>query len=584
MGQHRSDRRTRGVSKGPIIALVSVIVIVLGVVGWFQLRDRASSEGTAAAGTCVEGDAMLDVAADPGIAEPVRELAARFTETLPVVRDHCVSVTVHDASSAAVTEALAAAPDGPWNAELGPAPALWIPASSTAVDRVAGAGVVDGSPKPIASSPVVVAAPEQLALALTAAGTGWADLPALQSGTDSLDGIGLGGWGGLRLALPTGPGSAATGAVLDAVAAATANVGAGPLDETQANSPQVVTAVSALATGSNAIDAAPATIPDAIAVLAGLPDPASGPVHAVPASEQQLYAAGDDAHGLVAFAPAGATPVLDHPAAILATPWVDETLSRAAAQFVDFVRQPEQAQHLVDAGFRVGDRTPPATDRTPMPSPGQVLAPATGPAATRLAQTFASPVVPQATTILLDVSGSMGYADGAGTRLSNTVDALSARIAALPDASDVGLWVYSRGLDGSKPYLVEVPTGPLADGDRRQRIGTALQSLSPATATSTYTSVIAAHAGAVDGFVDGRPNSVLLVTDGPNDDTSTGMQPLMQALAGAAHPVRVDVISIGENSDQATLQSMADRTGGTLIAVPSTQGPALGDAFAQTLS
>jgi len=50
MGQHRSDRRTRGVSKGPIIALVSVLVLVLGVVGWFQLRDRASSEGTAAAG------------------------------------------------------------------------------------------------------------------------------------------------------------------------------------------------------------------------------------------------------------------------------------------------------------------------------------------------------------------------------------------------------------------------------------------------------------------------------------------------------------------------------------------------------
>ncbi|WFR71177.1 hypothetical protein P9209_18130 [Prescottella defluvii] len=45
----------------------------------------------------------------------------------------------------------------------------------------------------------------------------------------------------------------------------------------------------------------------------------------------------------------------------------------------------------------------------------------------------------------------------------------------------------------------------------------------------------------------------------------------------------MDVISIGENSDQSTLQSMADQSGGTLVAVPSTQGPALGDAFERML-
>ncbi len=346
-----------------------------------------------------------------------------------------MSVTVYDAPTAAVTEALAAAPDGPWQEDLGPAPALWIPASGTAIDRLAGAGVVDGSPKPLASSPVVVVAPEDLAAALTASGTG-AEPPALQSGKDSLDGIGLRGWSGLKLALPAGPDSAAA---LDAVAAATANAGTGPLDETQAASPQVVAAVGALANGSKAIDAAPATTADAVELLAGRSDPASAPVHAVPATEQQLYAAGDDARGLVAYAPAGATPVLDHPATILATPW---STRRAAVQ-------PHSSSTSCGSrigttvrgrGFRVGDRTPAATDRTPMPELGQVLTPATGPAATRLAQTFANPAVPQATTILLDVSGSMGYTDGDGTRLSNTVDALSARIAALPASSDVGLW------------------------------------------------------------------------------------------------------------------------------------------------
>ncbi|WP_433604274.1 substrate-binding domain-containing protein [Prescottella agglutinans] len=582
MGQHRSDRRTRGVSKGPIIALVSVIVLVLGVVGWFQLRDRASSEGTAAAGACVEGDATLHVTAEPDIAPQIRELAARFTETDPVVRDHCVTVSVTDGATGPVADALATAPDGPWNENLGPAPALWIPSSGAAINRVSPVpGVIDGHPKPIASSPIVLAVPAELARTLEAAGTTWQGLPSLQAERDSLATLGLAGWGSLKLALPTDP---ATGHVLDAVAAATTDAGPGPVDEAQAASPKVTAAVSALSNGARAIDGAPASTADAIAALARQTNHADASVHAVPATEQQLRAAGDSASGLVAFAPAGATPVADHPAAILATPWVDETLSRAAAQFVDFVRQPEQVQHLVDAGFRVDDKTPSATDRTPMPPVAQPLTPATGPAAARLAQTFADPAVPQATTILLDISGSMGNTDGSASRLSNTVDALSARLAALPQSSDVGLWVYSRGLDGTKPYMVKVPTGPLSDGDRRQRIATALESLRPATATSTYASVIAAHESAVDGFVAGRPNSVLLVTDGPNDDTSTTTRQLTSALSNSSRPVRVDVISIGENSDQSTLQSVAAQTGGTFIAVPSTQGPALGDAFRTTLS
>ncbi|WP_242676704.1 substrate-binding domain-containing protein [Rhodococcus sp. ABRD24] len=574
-------------SKGPVIALVTVLLLVLAVVGWFQLRDRTSNQGSAAAELCVEGDATLEVAAAPDLAPQIRDLAARYTATNPVVRDHCVSVSVTASDSNAVADALVAAPDGPWNETLGPAPALWIPAGSQSINRVgANAGVVAGQPKPVASSPVVLAVPRELSQALTAAGTGWQNVTTLQAGTDSLNGLGLDGWGSLRLALPTGSGSAATGLALDAVAAATADAGVGPLDEAQAALPKVTAAIAALANGTKVLEGVPPSTTDALAALADQPDPANGSFHAVPATEQQLFAAGDKASTLVAFAPAGATPVADHPAAILATPWVDETHSRTAAQFVDFLRQPEQVQTLVDAGFRVGERTPDATDRTPTPALGQVLAPATGPAAVGLAHTFANPAVPQTTTILLDVSGSMGYSDGSGTRLSNTVAALTGRIAQLPDASDTGLWAYSRGLDGNRPYQVKVPTGPLPEANRRQQIETALAGLRPATATSTYASVIAAHDSAVKGYVPGRTNSVLLITDGPNDDTSTTRQRLTAALAATDpnRPVRVDVISIGENSDQATLQAIAEQTGGALIAMPSAQGADLEQALGKLLS
>ncbi|NKX09011.1 solute-binding protein [Rhodococcus hoagii] len=257
-------------------------------------------------------------------------------------------------------------------------------------------------PQATCSSPVVVVAPEDLAAALTASGNRVAEppRPAERQGLARRDRPARLGRSEARPAGRTGFRRRARRR-----GRRDGERRNRPLDETQAASPQVVAAVGALANGSKAIDAAHATTADAVELLAGRSDPASAPVHAVPATEQQLYAAGDDARGLVAYAPAGATPVLDHPATILATPWVDETRGRAAAQFVDFMRQPESVQQFVDAGFRVGDRTPAATDRTPMPELGQVLTPATGPAATRLAQTFANPAVPQATTILLDVSG-----------------------------------------------------------------------------------------------------------------------------------------------------------------------------------
>jgi hypothetical protein len=122
---------------------------------------------------------------------------------------------------------------------------------------------------------------------------------------------------------------------------------------------------------------------------------------------------------------------------------------------------------------------------------------------------------------------------------------------------------------------------------RRQALDSALGGLKPATATSTYASVEAAYAAAVKGFVPGRPNSVLLITDGPNDDASISSRQLLASVrAGAVdgRPVRVDVITIGENSDSNTLRQLADQTGGTLLAVPSSNGPELGAAIGKLLA
>ncbi|MGW0044871.1 substrate-binding domain-containing protein [Rhodococcus sp. NPDC003348] len=590
MGQHRGSGDGsgsggfRGVSKGPVIAVGTVLVLLLAVLGWFQLRDRISDQGDQAARTCVEGEASLNVTADPDIAAVVRDLAAGYTDTAPVVRDHCITVTVTDEPSRVTADTLAASAGGAWTGPT-PAPALWIPQSSWSISTLnAHPGMIDGQPKPIASAAVVIAAPTVVAQAMSRPLVGWQDLPRMQSDPEALTTAGLPRWGTLQLAMP--PDSEPTMLATEAVAAAVAGAGAGPVTAEQASSPPVRSAVTTLARGSAAIPDSPSTTADALAALGAQKEPRSGALHAVPATEQQLAAAIAAGAQLREVVPAGATPVADHPGAVLAAAWTDETQRRAAADFADFLRQPEQADAFVAAGFRAGDRAPASTPEVAYAPIQTPLVPAAPEVSAELRQMIAAPTRPGRTTLLLDVSRSMSNVEGSGTRLANTVAALTEAVRATSDDAELGLWVYSRGLDGSKAYKVLVTTGPVDESvggvPRRQAIADALAAVTPATATSTYPSVQAAYSSAVSSYAADRPNSVLLVTDGPNDDTSISSSQFLRSIAGTADtaaPVRVDVVTIGENSDATTLTQLAERTGGTMTAVPSSDAPELAQAF-----
>ena len=146
-----------------MIVVITIAVLAAAVFGWFQLRDRILDQGVEAADTCVEGSAVLTVAADPDISGPVEQLAARFNDTAPVVRDHCVTVQVRATASDAVRMALNAGIDN-WDVgALGARPGLWIPQSSGDVAAVTDRGALDGTPRPLAASPVALAVPSAVA-------------------------------------------------------------------------------------------------------------------------------------------------------------------------------------------------------------------------------------------------------------------------------------------------------------------------------------------------------------------------------------------------------------------------------------
>lgn len=564
MGEHRNSGGIRSISNGPLFTVGAIIVVVLAVFGWFELRDRIADQGTAAAETCVEGAETLSVTVDPDIASQVTDLATRFAATGPVVRDHCISVAVEVADSTAIAGALAAGEQSWDPSALGPIPALWIPRSSNSVTALP-AGTVDGTPKTIASTPVVLAGSPQLTAALDARGVGWADLPALQSNPESLLGLSLPGWGALRMQLPVGPDSDATTAVLAAVGSSATPSSDVPRTTLQLplKSP-TRSALTALATTDRGVAAA---VPDstdmALSRLAGGLSP-DADIHSVPVTEQQLGSSGQSE--LTGYAPPGSTVSIDYPSVIMSGSWVNETLRRAGAQFVEFILHAENSKMFTDAGYDLPGSSP--------------LGAPTGPdVRSALLDAVTNPATERRSTVVVDLSTSMDTEEGGRSRLQNVASALTAQFDTVIDSTDLGLWSDGKDLDEDRPYRILVPTGTVSEqlpaGSRRQALIAAAQSLKPENVAATYPSMTEAYRAALEGFVPGRPNSIVLVTDGPNEDPAESSESVLAditKLVDPARPVAVDVVSIGTNADTGALEAVSTATGGTFTTVSSSDG------------
>ncbi|MFC4372756.1 substrate-binding domain-containing protein [Nocardia halotolerans] len=536
-----------------MIAASALVLMIVAVFAWFQLSDRAASTDVAAAAECVEGPATLEVTVDPAVAAPVRAAAEHYNAGKPRVRDHCARVEVTARPSAALVAALAE--PGTWDPALGPQPGLWIADSSRSIDLVRVPGLIEGTPASIATSPIVLGVPDALRQALEQHQIAWADLPRLQQGT--LDEVGLSGWGGLRMALPGGD---ATTAAATAIGSAVS--GTEPLTEQAAASGQVVAAVSGLAAGAST----PADLMTALSAIST--DPANDDIHAVAATEQQLGAG-----GVSVFRPAGAAPLADYPAALLSGPWVDKTQNLIASRFIDFLRAPEQAAALAEDGFGPAIGSAPANpDRAALQ---QVLA------------TLADPVLGVNATVLLDVSSSMGTAEGSTTRLATAGAAIASTLQVMPPDFGLGLWTFGKDLAGGDPYRVNVETGLLTQ-TQRTAVGTTVTSLEPSrvSADQAYPSLLAAYRAAVAGHSPGRTNSILLITDGPDDDSPLSGTDLVDQITAATQsdqPVRIDIIVIGGEGTQ-TLQTLAQQTGGTYTRMPTTNDLSFGTAVVEALT
>lgn len=539
------SRTTRRLGVGLLVAGLAVGG------GSFFLGDRVVHGGTtaarglaaAAAGSNCSGD-PLTVAAAPEIAEVVKAALNRVTAARS-----CDGFTVTPASSKATRDRI----------QSGRAPDIWVPDSVSWVDQV-GADAKDGVPAPsqsgpnavtegaktwvatgsLARTPVVLANPKEGKNRLAKEPSSWTEL--------------INSTSGLQMVNPD-----------DDIASRLA------FYASRMSSPEAMT----LDVGSHLIFASRFAKP----TIRELFDQAveGKDLAPFPASEQEL-AAFDREHPSIfrSVIPKEGSPTLDYP--WIPSPSLDAAQREVAADGFKAMRAPETLDALAKAGFRGidngggplidGSKAPYFTNLKPLTAPQRLAA----------IEQWDVLRTDMRMLAVIDVSGSMAYParNTRGlTRIKVTEDACVTALSMLPAGSKIGAWVFAtnKGPKG-QPWL------PLADVERLDSTKDGLtyrQHLINTTRTAPkkylggdtalYDTTLAALKTMTDSFDKGYVNSVVIMTDGKDDNPGGGLN-LKQLLAkikttyDPKRPVRVITIGMGE-ADPSALKAISNATGGT---------------------
>jgi len=551
--RRRDDEGPREISRGVIAALAAVVLLVGAVILWRFFGHALSKRSADAAEQCLGGTDTVAVVADPSIAGAVGPFADAFNADADPVGDKCVKVVVKQADPEPVLRGLTTS----WPAELGPQPALWLPASSIQSARLqaaAGKQVVSDD-RSLVTSPVVLGVRPQVKNQL--AQNGWATLPNLQNDPTA----------SLRLAVPAVGAADANYLAAEAVAITSAPPNTPPTAG--------LSAVAALLAGQPKLPAD--TAQDAWDALVAPGDLAAAPVHGVVLTEQQLFARTtgleNAADKVAEWVPSGPAALADYPTVLLAGKWLSSEQVAAASEFARFMRKPEQLADLAKAGFRVPDADQPSNDVVGFPALGTPLA--LGDGVTRAA--LAAAVAPGAeatTTVMLNQN------------LTGVTGSLKDRLMALPPSAAVGLWTF----DGSAGSTA-VPLGPLSQdlgGQPRSAVlASVLDGLSPTgSAGKSFTTLRLVYDDALASYRPGQPNSVLVITGGGHNDRSMGgadLQDYVKSAIDKARPVAINVIDVGDDPDRADWEAVVRLSGGTFQSVPP-DSPDLMAAIARAIN
>ena len=536
MGKHSAaepPQRPAGVVV--VVALVLGLALAGGL--YFLLRQTDDNPGSVTpsaspsvtASSCASAADQVRVAVAPSMTTIVQAAAGRVTAGNP-----CLTFTVFPAESAKVAATFASGSRD--------APALWVSDSSVFVTAVKAArpDALQPEVQKLATSPLVFAVPAPIAAKAgpALAGAAWS---SLATGDGSIP---------VRLTDP----EKTTSGRLVLLNAPTA-LGDSPTTRLAVGKTLLAWSHSAMSSESDLFLAA------------------RSPKAAIFPTSEQAVAADLKINGgaVTALVPKEGTARYDYS---LVTAAGSPGVGLAGIALRQQLTNDDGRAALTAAGFRLPDTEATGPGVPGMPSGAVTYLPDPSPAQqAAMVKTWTGVKTDARMLALVDTSGSMKEKEGDKTRMALAGEAAQTAVSAFPNTSQVGLWTF--GIDRGGPgqdWSEVVPIRQLDEAvggkPQRQVLGEALPGL-VATAgggTGLYDSLLAAYKHMVSTYAPGRVNSVILLTDGRNDDTAgVGLEQLLgeiSALKDPNKPVVIVTVGMGQDVDTAALSAVSTVTGG----------------------
>lgn len=177
--------------------------------------------------------------------------------------------------------------------------------------------------------------------------------------------------------------------------------------------------------------------------------------------------------------------------------------------------------------------------------------------------------------VAIDVSGSMGYQalPTGATRMDLTAGAAVAAVEMFPDHDALGLWVFSRNLDGAKDHLEIAPVEELGTEENgmthRENLLANQSSLQymQGSYTGLYDTTLAAFRQVLADDAPESLKTVIVLTDGEDmDEGSIGLENLLTALEeeqDPENPVPIITVGISADANEDVLKQISEATGGS---------------------
>ncbi len=288
----------------------------------------------------------------------------------------------------------------------------------------------------------------------------------------------------------------------------------------------------------------------------------------VPVTEQELVSSGEQA-GLEARVPGKGAPLLQFP--LYAPNDADADTLAAARALTRWFSSDAGRTALAKADFRAADGQP--LKKGIGVGPVRLL-PLPVPFATagdlHLWQVMSQP---SSVLAVFDASGSMDFMAGNQSRMQLAVNVAKTALQVFPERARIGLWVFSIEQGGPGQDWRELEPmrrlDAVVDGEKQRDLldGKADEMLALTNGgTGLYDSTLAAYRQALQDYDPAYSNTVILMTDGANDDPgSMSLDRLVQRLQQERNPrkpVRVIGIGISQDADYAALKRISESTGG----------------------